>query len=175
MNEKAKPTITEFFLEKVNNTYDKNGQHLIYNFFLIFSRFECALKESGYHNRSETKLQPDWDGFIISIRENFNPFTNQILEEAVNYLKNNPPKVQIFSDGNLEWKPRVGDINQPLINKLSLSIRDVRNNLFHGGKFNGNYKEDESRNYILLKSVIVVLQEWLSLNDTVKENFKNDI
>ncbi|CAM3142915.1 hypothetical protein CHFL109739_18825 [Chryseobacterium flavum] len=33
MNEKAKPTITEIFLEKVNNTYDKNGQHLIYNFF----------------------------------------------------------------------------------------------------------------------------------------------
>ncbi|CAM3142941.1 hypothetical protein DRF59_12675 [Chryseobacterium flavum] len=97
------------------------------------------------------------------------------MEEAVNYLKNNPPKIQIFSDGNLEWKPRVRDINQPLINKLSLSIRDVRNNLFHGGKFNGNYKEDESRNYILLKSVIVVLQEWLSLNDTVKENFKNDI
>jgi hypothetical protein len=61
------------------------------------------------------------------------------------------------------------------INKLNLSIRDIRNNLFHGGKFNGNYQEDVSRNYILLKNSIIILDEWLSLNETVKQNFLTPI
>ena len=77
--------ITKRFIDKLNQSVTIEGQNLIIEFFITFSRFECALKTSN------------------------------------------------FANGN-----------------NALSIRDVRNNLFHGGKFNGNYQKDVSRNYILL-------------------------
>ncbi|MEI7502840.1 MAG: hypothetical protein WCJ61_06115 [Paludibacter sp.] len=78
-------------------------------------------------------------------------------------------------NSNLGWIEREFNNNESEINKLSLSIRDIRNNLFHGGKFHGNYKADESRNFKLLKNSIIVLDNWLDLNKVVKANFLNAI
>ena len=81
----------------------------------------------------------------------------------------------MIDDGKLGWRDRTFNPNDPEINKLSLSIRDIRNNLFHGGKFNGNYQADISRNYILLKNAIIILNDWLSLSDQVRHNFLEPI
>ncbi|WP_051230760.1 hypothetical protein [Epilithonimonas caeni] len=164
----------EIFREKVENTFDIKGKELIFLFMITFSRFECALKESSFHNHSPERLEVNWDLFIKSIQDQFNPDITTELKNAVNYIINHPPKIQIYDNNCVLWKQRVFS-NEPLIKKLSICIRTVRNNLFHGGKFNGTFKEDERRNYKLLHNSIIIFNDWLNLNDVVKENFQNDI
>jgi len=173
---KKKDMTTRTFVDRFNLTISQEGQILINEFFISFARFECALKATGFVSGNFEKVSANWDGFTSSIR---NEFDNRIrpiqIKSAIDYLNENPPRIQNYIDGNLAWRDRVFAANQPLINRLSLSIRDIRNNLFHGGKFNGNYQEDFSRNYILLRSAIIVLNYWLELNDDVKRNFLEPI
>lgn len=166
---------TKTFIQQLNRTITVEGQALMIEFFITFSRFECALKTSNFANGSEDKVSANWDAFVSEIKPTFSKEKDPQLQQAVNYIIQNPPKIQMIDGGQLGWRERVFQNTEPEINKLSLSIRDIRNNLFHGGKFNGSYQEDISRNYILLKSSIVILNEWLSLNDNVKRNYLKPI
>lgn len=167
--------ITKQFIDSLYNSITDEGLSLINEFFITFSRFECALKASGFHNENNGKVTANWDTFVASIREEFDSGRTDSLKSAVDYLTQHPPKVQAINGNSLVWNERNFDQNVPIVNRLCLSIRDIRNNLFHGGKFQGNYQEDVSRNYKLLKSSIVVLNEWLRLNNIVKDNFLQPI
>ncbi|MBC3789374.1 hypothetical protein [Spirosoma utsteinense] len=166
---------TKTFIEKLNMTITVEGQTLMLDFFIIFSRFECALKTSNFSSGDADKVSANWDTFIASIRNTFNKEKNAQLRQAVDYLVQHPPRIQMINNGQLGWRDRNFNLNEPEINKLSLSIRDIRNNLFHGGKFSGHYQADISRNYILLKNAIIILNEWLSLNKQVRHNFLETI
>lgn len=167
--------ITKGFIEKLNETITVEGQNLMTEFFITFSRFECALKASNFANGDNDRVTANWDTFIASISKAFNLDKTEELKTAVDYLIQNPPRVQSLDNGKLSWRDRNFQLNAPLINKLSLSIRDVRNNLFHGGKFNGNYQKDISRNFILLKNSIIILNKWLELSDIVRQNYLTPI
>lgn len=166
---------TSDFVDYFKGTIKDEGQHLIIDFFIVFSRMECALKTAGFINNSDGKVQPNWDSYIAEIRHNFDPERTDELKKAVKYLTESPPRIQSISNDLLSWKDREFQAGVPLINKLNISIRDIRNNLFHGGKFNGRYQKDVSRNYILLYHSIIILNEWLILNQKVKENFFNEL
>lgn len=164
------------FIKRLNETITVEGQNLINEFFVTFSRFECALKASGFAQGDAEKVNPNWDTFTASIRESFDiEARTESVNNAIDYLSNNPPRVQNYANGQLGWRARVFQPNEPLVNKLSLSIRDIRNNLFHGGKFNGNYQEDVSRNFILLNHSIEILNHWLKLSQPVKQKFLEPI
>ena len=167
--------ITKTFIDRLNETITIEGKDLMTEFFITFSRFECALKASTFVNGDNDRVSANWDTFIASIKQPFNSNRTPQLKQCVVYLIQNPPRIQMLSNGQIEWRDRRFQNNDPEINRLSLSIRDIRNNLFHGGKFNGNYQEDVSRNFILLKSAISILNEWLNLNDIVKNNFLEPI
>ena len=162
---------TNSFIEQLNETINIEGRTLMLDFFIIFSRFECALKTSGFSAGDADKVSANWDTFVTSIRPTFNKDKNVELLQAVNYLIQHPPRIQMVDHGQLGWRDRIFNLNELEINKLSLSIRDIRNNLFHGGKFNGIYQADLSRNYILLKNAIIILNEWLNLSNQVRQNF----
>lgn len=166
---------TKTFIDSLNNTITSEGQTLILDFFITFSRFECALKTSNFCAGDADKVSANWDAFIATIRAAFDKNKNTQLDQAVGYLIRNPPRIQMINNGQLGWRDRVFSQNEPEIKKLSLSIRDIRNNLFHGGKFNGNYETDISRNYILLKDSIIILNEWLALSEAVRNNFLEPI
>lgn len=167
---------TRRFIDRFYETITPEGQVLMNEFFIAFARFECALKASGFVNGNDERVSANWDTFVNSIRRDFDNRNKTLqIQEAIRYLSDYPPRVQNYIDGNLAWRDRVFEANLSLINRLSLSIRDVRNNLFHGGKFNGNYQEDVSRNSILLTSAIVILNFWLDLNELVRRNFLEPI
>ena len=167
---------SKIFLKKLDKSFTVEGQNLINEFFITFSRFECALKASGFASGDSERVNPNWDSFTSSIRESFdNDVKTTPVNNAINYLQNYTPRIQNFENGQLGWRDRVFQINDPLINKISLSIRDVRNNLFHGGKFNGSYQKDVSRNYILMKHSIEILNYWLKLSTPVKIQFLKSI
>lgn len=164
------------FIERFNESITVEGQNLIIEFFVTFSRFEYALKAAGFANGNNSNVNPNWDTFTTSIRESFdNVARPNEVSIAINYLSNHPPRVQNYENQQLGWRERLFQFNEPLINKLSLHIRDVRNNLFHGGKFNGNYEEDVSRNFILLKHSIEILNHWLQLSPVVNQKFLEPI
>jgi len=166
---------TKAFIDKLNKTITIEGQNLMTEFFITFSRFECALKTSNFVNGDNERVMANWDTFIASIRPDFDKNKTDKLKKAVDYILQNPPRIQIINNGEIGWRDRHFQNNEHEINRLGLSIRDIRNNLFHGGKFNGVYEEDVSRNFILLKGAIIILDEWLSLNITVKNNYLQPI
>lgn len=166
---------TKTFIKTRYQTISEEGQILIRDFFITFSRFEYALKASNFANGDADKVTANWDVFITSIRQHFDKEKNAELKDAVDYIIQHPPRVQMYNNGQLGWRDRVFQANEPEINKLGLSIRDIRNNLFHGGKFNGNYEVDVSRNYILLKNSMVILNDWLSLSNQVRNSFSEPI
>ncbi len=109
----------------------------INDFYYMFSRSEYALKASGFlMNGVDAKA--NWDSFAGSIRPNFNRNKSKELNDAVKYIKSNPPKKQIVNAGDLAWDQTNND-NLPLVNFLILMIRRIRNNLFHGGKLQSGY------------------------------------
>jgi len=51
-------------------------------------------------------------------------------------------------------------------------VRSIRNNLFHGGKYNIEVHEDTDRTEHLLRSSLVVLEECLELSPEVRLHFE---
>jgi hypothetical protein len=164
------------FLATYEQSFDSDGRKLISDFFITFSRFECALKLSiTFANTRNNKVEASWDKFLSTIRVSFNKRKTKELETAVDYVLQKPPKVQTLFEEQITWTERTFVEDVPEINRLGLHIRDVRNNLFHGGKFDGRFIPEVSRNYVLLKSAILILAEWLESEENVKKNFLSHI
>jgi len=163
---------TTDFLKQFRSTITPEGTELIFDFFISFSRFECALKASNeFAKATDRKVEANWDKFANSITNIFNPASDNELKVAVDYILGQPPKIQAMVNGQLGWRERVFEngVSTPL--RLCQHIRDMRNNLFHGGKFNGVYQPEISRNHILLKSAITILNNWLDLSPQVRSCF----
>jgi hypothetical protein len=166
---------TEQFKTYVKETLTPEGWELITEFFISFSRFECALKESGFTNGGANSVTPNWDRFVSNIKSKYYLPKSLQINDAIDYIIGQPPKIQILINGRLTWRNRVFSSGDDEIIKLKLSICDIRNNLFHGGKFQGIYEEDVSRNYMLLRSSITILNYWLTLNTRVNQLFSEHI
>lgn len=141
--------------------------------FIEFARFEYCLKRLGYLKKDNGPAEPDWDKFA-----NTNEMKNLFLlikeNESENfkklrYLFDNPPKHQIARNGCLDWKPAEKIRSSQ---DYFSAVRRVRNNLFHGGKFNGNFFEPE-RSTDLLESVLFALKEARECHAGVAEAYDN--
>lgn len=144
-------------------------KELLLEFFLVFSRFEYALKASGFFKRHPTdpprwpKAEPDWDSFAVSLRDTFNPSATDDLRQACEYLRDSPPNQQVILDDAVAWETPVRPDNETDIEFLLRMVRCVRNNLFHGGKYNIAVHEDTVRTEMLLRSSLTLLAACLKL------------
>lgn len=136
--------------------------------FRLFARFEYALKATGFHNgRGDAK--PDWRAFAASVAPHFEKIEDAILEEAVAYIQAHPPKKQVIKDGLLEWDESLPETDLE-VDRLLIYVRRVRNNLFHGGKFNGHWFAPE-RSDFLLRHSMTILRACLNASPALKEAF----
>lgn len=112
---------------------------LALEFARAFARFEFALKRVRcYCNGAEGKrAAPDWNGFgadAAALLEAFLERAGQ-LQRAVELLVSDPPYIEVVQDGVAAFMPEPtlggGRVGQ----KLLMAVRRVRNNLFHGGKY----------------------------------------
>jgi len=125
-------------------------------FFVIFSRFEYALKQAGFV-RGNNHVQPDWNRFAEQYGEVFRnrAQNNQLVREAMSYFCQAPPRKQVLRDGQLKWEDTQEDRQiqkggqEPTLLWLTIMVRRVRNNLFHGSKKMFGTRE---RDIALLKS-----------------------
>lgn len=151
---------------------------LAWAFFILFARCEFALKKSKtYLNGDEKEASANWDVFGNTNNDKFIRLEDPGLAQAIDYIKHNPPrKPNKNSKGELDWTdPIQFDSKARLLTWLLLAIRQVRNNLFHGGKFPRLQVIDPSRDRDLIRSAIVILTRVLPLDDGVNLKFREGI
>lgn len=144
------------------------------DFFVAFSRFECAMKRSGTYARgNEQGVDPDWDKLAKDLGGNF--FADVQAKGVAPVLIGKPPKKQMLqTDGSLGWRDMGGVANSA---DLFLAIRRARNNLLHGGKYrderDGNYTEikGSERSDTLLSQSLAVLELALQAKPEIAQHF----
>ncbi len=148
-------------------------EDLVLDFFYVFSRFEYALKRTGFAKKQgRDGVAADWDAFAIEI-ENRGPDLEKVLT-AGRYILKSPPNKQILEGRELSWKP--ARPTQSPIQDLLIYVRRVRNNLFHGGKYPAGPEPDTARDEDLLRASIAVLDAVLGLSCSLelRGNFEWD-
>ena len=124
----------------------------ITDFILWYSRYEYALKNSGYQRKGVKDLEPDWSAFINYLNSSKLPIPKP-LEEALSYLKEKPVEKQL---SDKVWRPVIRDSDWEW---LIRSLTTVRNNLFHGGKQGESKLLDKERDRILINICQDIMQE----------------
>jgi len=148
-------------------------REIVSQFFICFAKFEFALKTTGFSVGNDKRVSPDWDKFGKSISKSFDKTKSKELEQAVDFYLNNPPWKQVLIDGGMAWDSSMPYNNLSEIEKILLLVRRVRNNLFHGGKFNIEVHEKRERAERLLKYGLIILESCLSLDAGVQHSFVN--
>lgn len=151
----------------MNTKVDKD---LLLEFFLVFSRFEYCLKATGMFVRHAVeppkwpRAEPDWDSFANQIRDSFDRNATDELREACLYIVESPPNQQVFTGHELAWETPCCPKGESEIAFLLRMVRSVRNNLFHGGKYNIDFHEDTDRTTMLLRSSLHILNACLNIS-----------
>lgn len=140
---------------------------LAFELFQTFARVEYSLKASGFHN-GDGKAEASWDKFANSIDGKLE--ADPKSRDAVAYMQASPPKKQMIVSGLLEWQPVSPNPN--LTKELLLCVRRVRNNLFHGGKFNGHWFAPD-RSEELLKHSLSILESCLRASTDLNDAYNN--
>lgn len=149
---------------------EKVLNNLATDLFVTFSRFEYALKHTGFH-KGDGDAQPNWRRFALSVDPKLMNSSSTELGVAIDYLLQHPPKKQVIRNGLLEWKEAKPNTNSKA-DLVLLYVRRVRNNLFHGGKFNGHWFVPE-RSEKLLRCSLVTLNACLKSSSDVRETYNS--
>jgi len=145
---------------------------LLLEFFVVFSRFEYAMKAAGWYRRDVARAEPDWNGLITELERQEDDITRPLLEAGA-YLLASPPNEQVrASDGSIVWSPVRCDVTREPLSCLLKSVKRVRNNLFHGGKFEHLWELSE-RNRRLVSDSLRVLECLLDvpLCASIRQNY----
>lgn len=138
---------------------DQSQQEL----FLLFGRFEFALKHGGYLRGGIGKAaEAYWDGFAKKLGRPYFEFHHANLSgdaDVREFFALAPRKavvVRTFQNGHwartVSWRDMLQPVNAV---ELVVAIRRVRNNLFHGDKAN----PDHFRNGQLVRAAFKMLSD----------------
>ena len=141
----------------------------ILEFLHIFSRFEYALKVTGFLEGDENDPRAAWDCFARDVLREFQAARkrDEQFQAAVNYLLANPPKKLIRQRDGLIWKlvqPEQGVSDSENVLKM---VRRVRNNLFHGGKYLPDTTADVDRDRQVIDHSLIILHKCVALRSNV--------
>lgn len=160
------------FLEILNHNIG-NNKNVTYDFFSTFSRFEYSLKHCGYAvNDYYGNAMADWNQFAFEHNKKFDLTLlseNNELKDSIKYLYENPPRILKVYNNKLKWENRQHYKIHNLKNLLNI-IKATRNNLFHGSKRIVIFKEP-TRDFTLIKSSLIILDECLNYNANLKTKF----
>jgi hypothetical protein len=141
--------------------------HLAFKFFKLFAQYESSLKERGFfQSENRDKIRVDWDRFAN--QEIGRSFLEQLGDQAdsAEYILDKPPKkLTVNEEGKIIWQ-KVPN-NEKTVQILFSHLRRIRNNLFHGSKFNHTWFDPE-RSKPLLEHGLKILEFFKSKALTVQ-------
>ncbi len=125
-------------------------------FFKLFAQYESTMKERGFFQKDgRGGVHADWDMFANKVAGT--NFRNEV-GDAANYILQNPPKKQVVNEDDVVvWEDVPSDDQS--VQALFGHIRRMRNNLFHGAKFNGTWF-DPDRSKLLLERGLTILKHY---------------
>ncbi|HBW1386498.1 TPA: hypothetical protein MEH29_004460 [Klebsiella pneumoniae] len=141
---------------------DINAKKVI-EFSGLIARIEYALLLTGHVSKKTAWLQADWVGFAESMSGKLLSQGSKKLQESVKLLSEEPPNQYL---ANYNWEPRAYKKGLSADSLAILAAKDVRNNLFHGIKFNN---PDLHRNNDLIDAAYIVLRGCLMANVQLNE------
>lgn len=129
-----------------------------FRFFKLFAQYEYALKAIGYVRPGrDGQAEVHWDRFSNELGSGILATDDHAAAEAIDYLFSLPPKRQALLEGEVMWAEVSGAEKTP--QALFAHIRRVRNNFYHGGKFNGRWLEPERTGELLEKCMSILLEQ----------------
>ncbi|USX27246.1 hypothetical protein NHH73_02795 [Oxalobacteraceae bacterium OTU3CINTB1] len=136
-------------------------EHLAFEFFFRFSRFEFALKENCYleDEREGRQAKPGWSKFEKRFEEHY------VLSDAGKHIIELSPQRQVVAAHRaLKFVPESFNDNPSDLSKVTRLLKNVRNNLFHGGKQTPVGWDNPARISLLLAVGIELLEELAKLD-----------
>lgn len=132
---------------------DDNSKNIILEFLLYFSRFEYAMKCCDeYWYIKYNVWSPNWKELQKQVNEDL---IKEYKWEVIPTLINDPPRKMTEKN---KFEP------PPVSYWIIDSIKTVRNNLFHGGKYSNDVL-DTDRNMNLIKESLIVLKFIIESNE----------
>lgn len=132
---------------------------LALEFMATFSRFEYALKVTRFRQNGAGEAKANWTLFASEVSALFKPNRSEILLEAFNYITSEPLKILAVQDGILDWyELAVPTTCEPAAKAIRI-IKQVRHNLFHGGKFALDLNASEDRDIKLLTYSLQIMSD----------------
>lgn len=132
---------------------------LALEFLAVFSRFEFALKVTSYRQRRDGEAKADWITFAMAVNDSFHPNRTPELAAAFGYLTGQPLRRFAVENSTLGWFPFNPPPAASDAERVVRLIRQVWNNLFHGGKYAPDPQAGADRDFQLLQSSLVLLRE----------------
>ncbi len=132
------------------------------SFAVSFALFEYALKEV-FEVAGNGKASPNWPEFERTAPD-LGESAKPELQDAIDYVVNDPPMVQKARDGRAEFQPV--PLSGAGNDAICESLRRIRNNLFHGGK--QSYTE---RDKLLVEAGLEIIEGYLQNNPRVRSAF----
>ncbi len=119
-------------------SFEAEDRERFFRFLVLFARWESALKHHGFARRGcYGQAEPDWNRFVDQHEMAIEALKTPEFASAPTTLERQPPKREECTNGSVEWRDNPRRPTETKARSLFRIVRDVRNNLFHGGKFLG--------------------------------------
>lgn len=114
----------------------------IFIFIMKFARYEYAIKMNGYVCVNDKKIITgvNWNKYEAKIQKKNISLKDKEIKKILCYLDMEPVKQYIYDNNVISLNAMKPDGND--IVRLSVYLRRIRNNLFHGMKFYSKLNED---------------------------------
>lgn len=151
-------------------TFLDEDKERVLHFVTLFSRWECALKycqfaRAGSHDQAEA----DWNAYADAVGGDVDQIDEQAFASAIEYVTSHPPKRQMIEEGGgITWQDNPRRHCETDARYLFRVLRDVRNNLFHGGKYLSQYVEEIARDRKLIDGATRILEACIILEEKTR-------
>lgn len=149
-------------------SFGLEDQKRVFRFFALFSRWECALKRYFPKRGQYGEAQSDWEKFADEVAGGMAGINSPSYEEARAHLLNSPPHRQHFENNQVTWQPNPKRSDETDTRYLLRVVRDVRNNLFHGGKYQDGPVHELARDRRLIDAASAVLEACVDLDARIR-------
>ena len=149
-------------------SFSEEDRKRLFGFLALFARWECALKSTGYARPGHFQhALADWDRFATDHEGAVAALADAEFVAARTFLLASPPKQQVLNNGTVEWRDNPRRPNESDSSYLFRVVRDVRNNLFHGGKFVTGPEPELARDRALVDHATRLLESAASIDQRV--------
>jgi hypothetical protein len=149
-------------------SFSEDDRMRLFGFLALFARWECALKSTGYvRTNGLHHALADWNRFATDNEAAIAMLADGDFVAARTFLLASPPKQQVLNNGAVEWRDNPRRPNETDAMYLFRVVKDVRNNLFHGGKFVTGFAPELARDRALVDHATRVLESAASIDQRV--------